>query len=94
MGNKNLRSAKRAKKDEFYTQLRDIENELKHYKGHFRNKVVYCNCDDPKVSNFFHYFSYNFEELGLKKLIAACYKNRNVDIFSLHKEPERAAYIE
>ena len=94
VGNNNLRSAKRAKKDEFYTQLRDIENELRHYKVHFRNKVVYCNCDDPKVSNFFHYFSYNFEELGLKKLITTCYKNRNVDIFSLHEESERAAYIE
>ena len=94
MRNKNLKSAKRAKRDEFYTQLRDIENELRHYKSHFRNKVVYCNCDDPKVSNFFHYFSYNFEELGLKKLIATCYKNRNADIFSLHEEPERSAYIE
>ena len=68
MRNKNLRSAKRAKNDEFYTQLRDIENELKHYKSHFRNKVVYCNCNDPRVSDFFHYFSYNFEELGLKKI--------------------------
>ncbi|MCY4562198.1 MAG: restriction endonuclease subunit M, partial [Flavobacteriaceae bacterium] len=94
MRNKNLKSAKRAKRDEFYTQLRDIENELKHYKSHFRNKVVYCNCDDPKVSNFFHYFSYNFEELGLKKLITTCYKNRNVGIFRQHKELERAAYIE
>lgn len=59
--NKNLHSAKTNKKDEFYTQLSDIEKELKHYKHHFRDKVVLCNCDDPRVSNFFHYFSYNFE---------------------------------
>ena len=67
--NKNLREAKRQKSDEFYTQLSDIENELRHYAGHFSGKVVYCNCDDPRVSNFFHYFSYNFERLGLKKLV-------------------------
>jgi len=70
--NRNLQNAKKAKKDEFYTQLSDIERELKHYKKHFRGKVVYCNCDDPRISNFFHYFSYNFEKLGLKKLIATC----------------------
>ena len=58
--NGNLHTAKREKNDEFYTQLADIENELKHYTEHFRGKVVYCNCDDPRVSNFFHYFSYNF----------------------------------
>lgn len=58
--NENLHQAKRVGKDEFYTQLSDIENELKHYKTHFKNQVVYCNCDDPRVSNFFHYFSYNF----------------------------------
>ncbi len=94
MPSKNLRTAKIRKSDEFYTQLSDIENELKHYKSHFRNKVVYCNCDDPKVSNFFYYFSCNFEELGLRKLISTCYKNQNADIFSWHKEPERSAYIE
>ena len=55
--NKNLHNAKNNKKDEFYTQLVDIENELRHYKDHFKGKVVYCNCDDPRVSNFFHYFS-------------------------------------
>ena len=69
MANKNLNQAKNAKKDEFYTQLVDIENELRHYRDHFRGKTVLCNCDDPRVSNFFHYFSYNFEQLGLKKLI-------------------------
>ncbi len=94
MGNTNLNSALKNKNDEFYTQLQDIENELRHYKSHFRNKVVYCNCDDPKVSNFFYYFTHNFEELGLKKLIATCYKNQNVDIFSLHKDVDKAAYLE
>jgi hypothetical protein len=91
--NKNLHQAKNAKKDEFYTQLTDIENELKHYKAHFRNKVVYCNCDDPRMSNFFHYFSYNFEDLGLKKLITTCYQNQNRDLFSQHTS-ERAIYLE
>ena len=76
--NKNLTQAKKNKKDEFYTQLSDIERELKHYKKHFKGKVVYCNCDDPRISNFFHYFSYNFEKLGLKKLITTCYKNKGV----------------
>lgn len=72
-----LRKAQRNKKDEFYTQLVDIENELKHYKGNFRGKTVYCNCDDPRVSNFFHYFSHNFEHLGLKRLITTCYKSQD-----------------
>lgn len=71
--NKNLRSANKAKKDEFYTQLVDIENELKHYKDQFRDKVVYCNCDDPFESNFFKYFASNFNALGLKKIIATSY---------------------
>ena len=70
-----LQKAKNSKNDEFYTQLTDIEKELKHYKHHFKDKVVYCNCDDPMESNFFHYFAYNFEHLGLKKLITTCYKN-------------------
>jgi len=91
--NDNLHKAKDAKKDEFYTQLSDIERELKHYKDHFKDKVVYCNCDDPRVSNFFHYFSYNFEKLGLKKLIATCYKNQDMDLFS-QNESERAIYLE
>ncbi len=91
--NKNLHQAKNNKKDEFYTQLSDIENELRHYKEHFKNKVVYCNCDDPRVSNFFHYFSYNFEHLGLKKLIATCYKNQNADLFS-QNDSEKAIYLE
>jgi len=71
--NKNLHKASQAKKDEFYTQLVDIENELKHYKDQFRDKVVFCNCDDPYESNFFKYFANNFNHFGLKKLIATSY---------------------
>jgi len=91
--NKNLTQAKKNKKDEFYAQLSDIERELKHYKKHFKGKVVYCNCDDPRISNFFHYFSYNFEKLGLKKLITTCYKNKNMDLFS-QNDSEEAIYLE
>jgi hypothetical protein len=91
--NNNLRNAKKVKKDEFYTQLSDIEKELKYYKNAFKNKVVYCNCDDPRVSNFFHYFSYNFEKLGLKKLITTCYKSQEMDLFS-ENSSERAIYLE
>jgi len=80
--NRSLGDAKKAKEDEFYTELADIERELKHYRHHFKNTVVYCNCDDPRVSNFFHFFSYNFEKFGLKKLIATCYQNQDVDLFS------------
>lgn len=90
---KYLHNAKNAKNDEFYTMLSDIEKELKHYKKHFKNKTVFCNCDDPRVSNFFHYFSFNFEQLGLKKLITTCYKNQNADLFSEHKS-EKAIYLE
>ena len=71
--NSTLHRAKRQKKDEFYTQLSDIEKELRHYKDHFRGKVVYCNCDDPYESNFFKYFAANFDALGLKRLIATSY---------------------
>lgn len=91
--NRNLHQAKNAKKDEFYTQLPDIERELKHYKQHFKGKVVYCNCDDPRVSNFFHYFSFNFEKLRLKKLIATCYKNQDMELFS-RNDSEQAIYLE
>ena len=95
MPNKNelLHKAGIHKKDEFYTQLSDIERELKHYKNHLKGKVVYSNCDDPRISNFFHYFSYNFEKLGLKKLIATCYKNQNMDLFSQNNS-EQAIYLE
>lgn len=68
--NSNLHSAKAGKNDEFYTQLRDIENELAHYKEHFKGKTVFCNCDDPEWSNFWKYFSLNFDFLGLNRLIA------------------------
>lgn len=91
--NKFLQKARKAKSDEFYTVLADIEKEIKHYKKHFQGKNVLCNCDDPRVSNFFHYFSYNFEKLGLKKLITTCYKSQDADIFSRH-ESERAVFLE
>ncbi len=91
--NKNLHKASKAKEDEFYTQLTDIEKELKYYKKHFKDKVVYCNCDDPRVSNFFHFFSYNFEKLGLKKLITTCYKNQSMELFSKN-DTEQAIYLE
>ncbi len=91
--NANLHSAKNAKKDEFYTQLHDIEKEISHYKDHFKGKTIFCNCDDPHVSNFFHYFSHNFESLQLKKLITTCYKNQNADLFSTH-ESDKAIWLE
>lgn len=92
MANKNLNNAKRARKDEFYTQLEDINNELKHYREHFRGKTVLCNCDDPRISNFFTYFAYNFEFLGLKKLITTCYKNQDNELFGDHTS-EQAVYL-
>lgn len=78
MATKLMDNAKRNKADEFYTQLNDIELELKHYKEQFKDKVVFCNCDDPYESNFFKYFAINFNHLGLKKLIATCYDNSPV----------------
>ena len=68
-----LALANKAKKDEFYTQLSDIEKEMRYYRKHFKDKTVFCNCDDPFESNFFKYFVLNFNRLGLKKLIATCY---------------------
>lgn len=91
-GNLSLRKANKAKQDEFYTQLADIENELKHYKEHFVDKVVFCNCDDPYESNFFKYFAMNFNYLKLKKLIATCYDNSPVaytQLSLLGKENEK-----
>ena len=82
--NRSLHAAKATKQDEFYTQLSDIEKELRYYTAHFEGKTVLCNCDDPRVSNFFHYFSHNFEKLKLKKLITTCYKNNDADLFSTH----------
>lgn len=83
--NSLLHVAKKSKNDEFYTQLSDIERELVHYEGHFHDKVVYCNCDDPHVSNFFEYFFINFKRLGLKKLIAACYQEQDWDLLNASK---------
>ena len=91
--NSSLRKAAKTKADEFYTHLPDIEKELQHYKKHFKNKVVYCNCDDPRVSNFFNYFSLNFEYLELKKLITTCYKNQDWNLFSQNTS-EQAVYLE
>lgn len=91
--NKLLQKAKKSKSDEFYTQFCDIERELQYYKNCFRNKVVYCNCDDPKSSNFFLYFKENFHLLGLRKLIASCYKEQNSDLFQTFGN-EQAYYCE
>lgn len=88
-----LQKAKKLKSDEFYTQLSDIASELQYYKEHFKDKVVYCNCDDPRNSNFFNYFANNFKELGLKKLITACYKEQTNDLFNA-KENEKAFCFE
>lgn len=91
--NRSLHAAKATKQDEFYTQLSDIEKELRHYTKHFKGKTVLCNCDDPRVSNFFHFFSHNFEKLKLKKLITTCYKNNDTNLFSTH-ESEKGVYLE
>ena len=100
MANKNLNAAKVAKKDEFYTQLSDIERELQHYWKHFRGKVVLCNCDDPYESNFFKYFALRFNQLGLKKLLCTCYNGSPVtgNELAIHfdgfddDEPKKIAY--
>ena len=99
MANKNLNAAKTAKKDEFYTQLTDIERELQHYWPHFRDKVVLCNCDDPYESNFFKYFALRFNQLGLKKLICTCYNGSPVqgnelmiDFGDFSDEPKKVAH--
>ena len=99
MSNRVLTRAKQEKKDEFYTQLGDIENELKHYKKYFKDKVIFCNCDDPYESNFFKYFAINFNHLGLKKLIATSYagspiSGREISLFDDfdHPPPEKIGY--
>ena len=92
--NAELNAAKMNKQDEFYTQLTDIEKELRHYKQHFRGKTILCNCDDPFESNFFKYFVLNFNRLELKKLIATCYAgspiaNQQLSLFDIiEKTPE------
>lgn len=100
MANRNLNAAKRAKKDEFYTQLPDIERELRHYWPHFRGKTVLCNCDDPYESNFFKYFALRFNQLGLRRLLCTCYNGspvRGTELL-LHFDgeadaPRRQAYM-
>ena len=91
--NRALRHARKEKFDEFYTQITDIEKELGHYEKHFKGKTVYCNCDDPRVSNFFRYFSLNFERLGLKRLITTCYKSDDANLFSRHNKTQ-AVWLE
>ena len=98
MAQKDLSKAKTSKKDEFYTQLSDIEKELVHYWDYFRDKVIFCNCDDPYESNFFKYFALNFNALGLKKLIATCYDGspiaqQELPLFPVeHSTPTKKAY--
>lgn len=81
-----LRKAKKNKNDEFYTQMVDIERELKHYKNQFNGKIVYCNCDDPTKSNFYKFFAKNFHSLGLKKLIASSYVENDINIFNFKEK--------
>ena len=81
----NLNNAKKAKNDEFYTQLSDIEKEMAHYKDFFKGKIVYCNCDDARESNFFQYFALNFEYLGLKKLITTGYKESGKGVVLIYE---------
>ena len=91
--NSNLHRAKKARNDEFYTMLSDIENELGHYKDHFKDKVVYCNCDDARQSNFVRYFQINFDELGLKKLIATGYRKNGRGIKLVLDSDNKAANV-
>lgn len=88
-----LQKAKKSKRDEFYTLLSDIESELQHYRHHFKDKVVYCNCDDPRNSNFYRYFAINFHKLGLKKLIASCYREMQMDLFGAETNETGFYYI-
>ena len=85
MANANLTNAKKAKNDEFYTCLTDIEKEMRHYKAFFKDKIVYCNCDDARESNFFKYFSLNFEHLGLKKLICTGFKENGKGVVLVYE---------
>ena len=84
INNNNLHTARNAKNDEFYTQLSDIEKELKHYKEHFSGKVIYCNCDSEE-SNFWKYFRLNFDFFGLKKVIISCYNKDNLPSYKIEK---------
>ena len=88
MANENLHKAKEAKNDEFYTQLNDVSEELRHYKEHFKDKIIFCNCDDPTWSAFWRYFHLNFDHLGLKKLISTHYdKEKPIIRWSILAEP-------
>lgn len=93
MGNRSLSNARRVRNDEFYTQYETIEDELKNYKRHFEDKVVYCNCDDPRWSNFFKYFVDNFHELKLKRLIASGYVDQSYNLFTIDEEREPAVWV-
>jgi len=94
LSNRNLNTARIVKNDDFYTQLSDIEKELKHYKEHFKGKTVFCNCDDPEESKFWEYFSENFNHLGLKKLIATHCKGGGVDYWiGITKRPYKKEII-
>ncbi len=86
--NKNLNKARKFKNNEFYTQLTDIEKEMKYYKNKFKNKIVYCNCDDPQTSNFVQYFLHNFNELGLKRLIASYYKTPKINLLNSNRHKQ------
>lgn len=97
MANTALNNAKEAKKDEFYTQLTDIEKEMRHYRKHFKDKTVFCNCDDPFESNFFKYFVLNFNKLGLKKLVCTCYAGspiagKEISLFDEDNQPKPTPY--
>ena len=86
--NASFDRARKIKQDEFYTRLTDIEREMRYFKQHFNDKIVFCNCDDPFESNFFKYFVLNFNRLGLKKLIATCYvgspiANQQLSLFDI-----------
>ncbi len=88
-----LHDAKKSKSDEFYTQLKDIESELKHYINQFKDKTIYCNCDDPRVSNFYKYFVNNFYKLGLKKVIVSCFQTNVNDLFTNGQHESGFYYI-
>ena len=97
--NSSLDAAKKAKNDEFYTRLVDIENEVWHYEKYFHGKIVYCNCDNPRVSMFWKFFRDQFETLKLKKLIASTYRNpcpdqrrTQEDLLAEQQEIEDAQY--
>ena len=86
MANKSLHAAKDAKNDEFYTRMEDINEEMNHYENKFRDKIIFCNCDDPEWSNFWKYFHMNFEYLGLRKLITTHYEDGEVQTYKMEYE--------